>query len=178
MKTFIIATLAATVLAACGGTTAMEHSDYEPLPADQVLIGVEHAMTANGVRQSVLKSDTTLIYDDSASIKLRVVNLTMYNEDGTVRATLTSESGELDQTSNKMVARGSVELVVLGAQGRTVWTEELHYDPTQRRVWSTVHTRTVTARGERLEGDGFTADDQFRNIEVMRPRGTGLRIEF
>jgi LPS export ABC transporter protein LptC len=174
----MLAAVAALGVSACNGATAPQFSDYEPLPADNVMIGVEHVMTSNGVRQSVLKSDTTLMFNDSSMIHLRVVNLIMYTPEGAVRARLTSTTGELDQNTNRMVARGNVVLVVEGPQGRTVWSEELHYDPQQKRLWSDVRTRTVTARGEELIGEGFTADDEFRNVSVRQPRGTGLRIEF
>jgi LPS export ABC transporter protein LptC len=172
------AALAALLLAACNGTTAPHLGDYEPLPADNVMIGVEHMMTSNGVRQSILRSDTTLAFNDSATYQLRGVNLIMYTPEGAVRARLTARSGELDQATNRMVARGSVVLTVEGPNGRTVWSEELHYDPQQKRIWSDVRTRTVTTRGEELIGEGFTADDQFHNVHVTRPQGRGLRIEF
>jgi LPS export ABC transporter protein LptC len=178
MRAMILTALAALGAAACGGTTAPPFGDYDTLPADNVMIDVEHAMTRNGVRQSVLKSDTTLAFNDSSTFHLRGVNLKMYTEEGAVRATLTSQTGELDQTTNRMVARGNVVLVVHGPNGRTIWSEELHYDPQQGRLWSNVRTRTRTDRGEELIGDGFTADDQFSNVSVTQPQGTGLRIEF
>jgi LPS export ABC transporter protein LptC len=172
------ATLAALVLGACDGATEPGSSDYESLPADNILMGVDHAVTVDGVRRSLLRSDTTLVFNDSAMVHLRGVNLEIYADDGQLRATLTSLAGALNQATNRMIARGNVVLVVRGEQGRTVWTEELHYDPAQKRIWSDVLTRTRTDRGEELTGDGFSSDEEFRNFQIQRPRGEGLRIEF
>jgi LPS export ABC transporter protein LptC len=173
------ALLAAIVLAAaCNGATAPVDDDYMALPADQVVYGVEYITTDNGVRRATLKADTALVYNDSALMNLQVVHLELYNDNGTHQATLTSASGELNRNTNKMVARGSVVLVVHGEQGRTVWTEELHYDPNQKRIWSDVHTRSRDARGADLTGDGFTSDDQFTNFRIQGLAGTGLRFDF
>jgi LPS export ABC transporter protein LptC len=174
----LILVLLACVLAACGGPTGPVNEHYESLPADQMFFGVDHSITVGGIRQALLRSDTTLMFNDSAMVALRGVNLEIYTEDGSLRATLTSLTGELDQASRRMVSRGSVVLVVHGPQGRTVWTEELHYDPQQKRIWSDVQTRTRTDRGEELTGDGFSSDEQFQNFRIQNPRGTGLRIEF
>jgi LPS export ABC transporter protein LptC len=177
MRALVILAVAAG-LAACRGTTEPNNGFYESLPADQVLMGVNHAVTVDGVRRSLLRSDTTLVFNDSAAVQLRGVNLEIYGDEGNLRATLTSLSGALNQNTNQMVARGNVVLIVHGAQGRTVWTEELHYDPTQKRIWSDVRTRTRTDRGEELTGEGFSSDEEFRNFQIRQPAGTGIRIEF
>jgi LPS export ABC transporter protein LptC len=177
MRPYFTAALAAAILVACNGTTAPVAQDYESLPADQVLIAVEHSMTNGGIRRSLLKSDTTYMFNDSASVHLRGVNLEMYTETGELRATLTSLTGELDQNTNRMVARGNVVLTVRGANGRTVWSEELHYDPQQGRMWSDVPTRTRTVDGQEMSGDAFTSDDSFSNFRVTNVRGT-TRIQF
>jgi LPS export ABC transporter protein LptC len=154
-------------------------ADYEPLPADQVLEGVEHVMTQAGVRQSVLKADSSLIFDDSAAIHLRGVNLDMFNEQGRLHATLTSAQGRLDQNSNQMVAVGSVVLVIHeGANAGRILTEELHYDPQQRVVWSNVRTERVFPGGQRGTMDSFRADDRFGNFQMQGYRGYAPQLRF
>jgi LPS export ABC transporter protein LptC len=169
---------AVLALAACNGATAPIDENYESLPADQVAFGVEYITTDNGVRRAVLRADTTLMFNDSSVVHLQGVHLDIYTETGTHQATLTSETGDLNQRTNKMIARGDVVLVVHGADGRTVWTEELHYDPSQRRIWSDVRTRSRTANGQEVTGSAFTSDDSFTNFRVTGMTGTGLRVEF
>jgi LPS export ABC transporter protein LptC len=179
MRAIIFAAAAAATIAACGGPTGPVSDNYEPLPADQIFIGVEHAITNAGVRQSLLKSDSTLMFEDSAAIHLRGVNLEMFNETGRLHATLTSATGELDQNTNRMVARGSVVLVIHeGANASTIRTEELHYDPQQRQVWSDVYTERVMRDGRRNTMDSFRVDDQFGNFQARGLRGDAGAIRF
>jgi LPS export ABC transporter protein LptC len=179
MRAIIFAAAAAATVSACGGPTGPVSDNYEPLPADQIFIGVEHAITNAGVRQSLLKSDSTLMFEDSATIHLRGVNLEMFTETGRLHATLTSATGELDQNTNRMVARGSVVLVVHeGANASTIRTEELHYDPQQRQVWSDVFTERVMRDGRRNTMDSFRVDDQFGNFQARGLRGDAGAIRF
>lgn len=166
------------LLTGCNGSTAPVDDNYESLPADQVAYGIEHITTVSGVRRANLHADTTLLFNDSSVTQLRGVELELYNETGTHRATLTSESGELNRSTNAMVARGNVVLVVHGQQGRTVWTEELHYDPTEGRIWSDVATRSRTASGQEIRGDSFTSDDEFSNFRIRGGSGTGFDLGF
>lgn len=171
---------AAVTLTACNGATGpSDNGTYEPLPADNVMVGVEHHMTVAGVRNAKLVADTSLMFNDSSMVQLRGVNLELYDAQGRLRATLTSERGALDQRTNRMIARGTVVLKVSGAQPRTVWTEELHYDPDAKRVWSDVATRMQEAGGVDISGTGFDADDQFTNVNVRGGAGSrarGIRI--
>src|SRR5687768_2165445 len=94
-------------LAACNGTTGPATSDFASLPADQVLVGVEHATTVDGIRRARILSDTTHVFNDSSSVHLIGVNLETYNVNGGITARLTSKSGSLDTNTNKMIARGT-----------------------------------------------------------------------
>jgi LPS export ABC transporter protein LptC len=177
MKLMTSGVLAALFCVACNGTTAPPSSDYESLPADQIMLGMTHQMSNGGIRSAHLTADTALMFNDSTSVKLRNVELELFTEQGTVRATLTSEAGEMDQNTNRMIARGSVVLVVKGANGRTVYTEELHYDPNQKQVWSDVQTRMVFPDGRQNTVKSFRSDDQFDNFTAEGLTGsTGIRF--
>ncbi|HEX6309175.1 MAG TPA: LPS export ABC transporter periplasmic protein LptC [Longimicrobiales bacterium] len=170
------AVLLLVALAACDASTAPVSEDYKPLPADQVFTSVEHFITADGVRRAHLRADTAYVFEDSATMKLRVVHLEMFDQEGRPTSTLTSDRGEYNQATQQTVARGSVVLVIEGPNGGTVWTETLHYDPATKRVWSDVATRFLTNDGKDLHGEGFTADDQFSNINITGGSGTGLPL--
>ena len=91
-------------------------------------------------------------------------------------STLTSDEGEFNRDTQKTVARGNVVLVIPDPNGRTVWTEELHYDPTTKRLWSDVATRMRMNSGLEFNGVRFTADDEFRNVNVPGGSGTNLPL--
>ncbi|HUF50265.1 MAG TPA: LPS export ABC transporter periplasmic protein LptC [Longimicrobiales bacterium] len=178
MRTFLIL-LSAAALIACNGTTGPATGDFDSLPADQVLYGTDHATTVGGIRRSNLKSDTTLIFNDSSAIHLIGVNLETFDVNGRVTAELTSKTGQLDRNTNRMIARGTVVLNVKGAQPQTITTEELHYDPQTKRIWSDVSS--CQRRGvQTLCGSAFTAvtgDNGFTNVQIVNYSGTGIRIE-
>lgn len=179
MRMTPLALFVAAGLAACGGGTGPVTSDYTPLPADQVLEGVEHIMTSAGVRQSVLRSDSTLVFEDSSAVHLRGVHLDMFTETGGTYATLTSLRGRLDQSTNRMIAMGDVELIVHeGPNAGTIRTEELHYDPEQRVVWSDVHTERIWPGGQTGQMNSFRADDRFGQFTMEGYRGYAPQIRF
>lgn len=167
------AALLGAALAACGnsGTEPRAAQEYPQLPADYVLASIKHYMTEDGVRRGVLSSDSAYFYADSAKANLKKVHLVLYGVAGQEVADLTSKTGQLDQRSNAMTARGDVVLVGKGTGAQRVETQELHYDPNQHRIWSDIAS-TIYQNGNRTQTDGFTADDQLQNITMNRVRGT------
>jgi LPS export ABC transporter protein LptC len=174
----IIAFAASAAVLACNGPAAPTNENFTPLPADQVMYGMEHMVSNGGLRTAHLKADTAFMYNDSSSIQLRVVDLDVFDEQGGVRAELTSQSGQLDQNSNRMVARGNVVLVVKGPNARTVYTEELHYDPNQKQIWSDVPVRQVFPDGKENTATSFRSDDQFKNFTARNVTGSAGVIRF
>lgn len=164
------------VLGACDDSTTPLTGEYEPLPADQVATNVNHLFTSEGVRRAQLRADTAFVFNDSSVTHLRGVTLEMYDDQGGLSSTLTSEEGEYNTKSQKTVARGDVVLVVHGPSGRTIWTEELHYDPQRKRIWSDVYTRMLMTTGEELHGEKFTVDDQFVNFDITGGAGRNLPL--
>ncbi len=180
MKHLAFFSAVVVVLAGCSGgaqePTAGE--GYRALAADQVMEGVHHYFTADGVRRGELTADSAYMYDDSARADLRGVHLKMFDTQGRETATLTSRSGVVNNRTQAMVARGGVVLVTTEGNKR-IETEELHYDPNTHRIWSTVAS-TLQQNGTRVTGDGFTADDQMHNLQMTHPRGKveGMKVQF
>lgn len=159
------------VAAACGGAASDPMvAEFQELPADQIMEGVEFSSTSAGVRSATLVSDTAYLFDDSTVMHLRGVDLEVYEETGRQTAHITSRTGVFDQTTQKMIATGNVVLTILG-DGRKIETEELHYDPETRRVWSDVETRMTEQDGTVSTVESFTADDQFTNVQSRGARG-------
>ncbi len=174
----ILMVCAALSLGACQQSLEPATEGYRELPAEQVMIGVTHMPTSNGVRSAIGKYDSVYVREDSSRLDLKGVNLELFEAAGSRTATLTALTGELDTNTDAMVARGSVRLVTV-ADNRIIETEELHYDPTTRRVWSDVAT-TMREGGETTQVEGFTADDQFKQIQFRGARGNlpGMKVRF
>ncbi|HEX7117196.1 MAG TPA: LPS export ABC transporter periplasmic protein LptC [Longimicrobiales bacterium] len=172
--------LFAIVAAACGSGDQgpVAGDEYAGLPADNIVTGLEYFVTRDGIRQAVLHADTGYFYEDSAQVHLVDVHLTLFRGTGEEAAELTSETGELNQRTEAMVARGNV--VLLTVDGRRIETEVLHYDPRRQRIWSDVRT-VHTQNGSRLEGDSFEAEldrtGQLRDLVLREPRGRAESVE-
>ena len=176
MKYRLSLVLLAAASVACNDSTAPPTEDFESLPADQVITNVEHFITSDGVRRAHLQADTAYMFEDSTTTHLRVVRLEMFDDAGNLTSTLTSDKGVYNNATQMTIAIGNVVVIKPGADGRTIWTEELHYDPTTKRVWSDVRTRMLTAGGPDVHAESFTSDDQFTNISTTGGAGTGLPL--
>jgi LPS export ABC transporter protein LptC len=150
---------------------------YKDIPADQIIVNMEQYITESGRQRALLRGDTAYVFEDSAKAHVKKVHLTLYNTDGSERAQLTSREGDFSSTSQAMVARGNVVLVIRGPDSRTVESEELHYDPNQKRIWSDKPTVMRSASGV-LRGSGFESDDQFYNSKVRNASGGGTGLKF
>jgi LPS export ABC transporter protein LptC len=153
---------------------AVAGSGFLDLPADQVVFDLDTDIKDLGVLRARLHADTAHIWEDSAQTLMFPLDLKLYDDDGGEAAHLTAREGQLDSRTNKMVARGEVVLVTTDGD-RRILTEELHYDPRSKRIWSDVHT--VFFEGDsRMEGAGFQADDQMTNVEVFQSIGENIRL--
>lgn len=172
-----VVAIAASATVACGDDEdPVAGRDFRDLPADQVMFDAQHDIKDLGVLRARLRADTSYVYEDSARTVMFPVDLRLYNANGAETAHLTSREGELDTRTNKMVARGNVVLVTTEGN-RRILTEELHYDPRTRRIWSDVET--VVFEGEtRLQGQGFSADEDMKNIQIKKGTGENIEIEF
>ena len=177
VRNFVI--IAVLWTAACGGAadTPTNASDYQDLPADQIVTGMEQYVTVAGKQRAILRGDTAYVFDDSMKAHVKNVNLTLYDELGRESAQLTSQEGEFSNVSQAMIARGNVVLVTRGADPRTIETEELHYDPNTKRIWSEKAT-TMRSRSGVLRGSGFTSDDEFKNTRITNASGSGSGLRF
>ena len=174
--------LFAVVFAGCsngGDITPAGTADYEGIEADQIVVGMEQFVTESGRLKAVLRGDTAFIFEDSAKAHVKKVDMRLFDAAGAESAQLTSKAGDFNNSTQAMVARGSVVLITRGENARTIETEELHYDPNTKRIWSTKPT-VMREGGSTLRGTGFEADDQFVNVRVTNARssGGGMRIQF
>ncbi|MEZ4414693.1 MAG: LPS export ABC transporter periplasmic protein LptC [Gemmatimonadota bacterium] len=165
--------LATTILsAACeqATTTNVVPPELVNLQADNLVLGMEHEITQNGVRYATLHADTAYYFKDDGKYELLSVSLQVFTTTGVERATMTSEWGELTEATEAMVARRNVVLLLPDRDGR-LETSELNYDPMNEKFWSDSAT-VFTEAGRVTRGTGFEADLNFTNIRV---RGASIR---
>jgi LPS export ABC transporter protein LptC len=168
----------ALVLGMAGGAVACSSESqvatvpdaYLTFDADGIVFQMTHRITQDGRLQGLVQADTAIQWQDSSAIHLRVLELTVLEESGEVRAIVTARRGVLDTRSNRMTAYGNVVMIVPG-QNRRLESEELHYDPQGDRIRS--DSAFVFTEGTRVtRGRAFRSDLDFRNFEIIG-RGGG-----
>jgi LPS export ABC transporter protein LptC len=141
--------------------------------ADAVTISGEYYFSnAQGIRASHLRFDTLYTWNDSINSEARGPALTIFNEDGSQRALVTSREGIIDSRFESFIARGSVVLDV-PAQMLHLETEELRYDSQTDQI-STDTCFLLMREGQApLRGSRFRSDIEFQSIQAENTGGCG-----
>jgi hypothetical protein len=58
--------------------------------------------------------------------------------------------------------------------GKTLYTEDFYWDQDKAIIYSNVHVLQISEDGSRLSGDGFKANEDMTDWQVVRPRGAIL----
>lgn len=138
--------------------------------ADQILFGMSYVITTEGVRRARVQADTAYFYSPTQTAELRTVKVTFYNAQGTATSTLTCREGTYRWRTGDMEGRGNVRVVT--NDGRRLTTAALNYYQTRNEVESD-SSFVFEGPDQRVVGDGFTSDPDFRRLVAKRPRGTG-----
>jgi len=165
-------------LAACqdGATTPTAAEETPEMRADQIMYGVEHRMTAEGIRRAVMFGDTAYVQQGGGQIDVVGVRMVFYDENGKETGDLTSETGTYQLRAGTMVAEGSVVLRTDGdGMRRVLETEKLHFDVNGDRLWSDAAV-TMREGGRTIQGTSFQSDGRFQNVTIQRAATSGAPL--
>lgn len=151
---------------------------FEELSADEVLYGVSHTLTTDGVREAILAADSLFGWRDSLHTWAIGFSLRVFADGtGEAQATITAERGRLQGPNRPPTeSRSEAELVALGDavlripdQDREIRSDELLISTSRDLIWS---NRPVVMReaGCEIEGTRFEADMSFREVKVWRTK--------
>ena len=96
------------------------------------------------------------------------IHIVFYDSIGGVRSTLDADYAISYSGSKIMEAKNNV--VAVNSEGKTLYTEELIWDQRKHKIYTENEVKIVTQK-EILFGDGLTADENFSNWHISRPRG-------
>ncbi|MBM4183856.1 MAG: LPS export ABC transporter periplasmic protein LptC [Gemmatimonadetes bacterium] len=168
--------LAALALGACEETAPpVVANDFMQGIDAPVVFGMVSYITTNGVREGRVEADTAFTFADSTKVDLRVMRVTFYDAEGNERATVRGRTGEWNQDTDRMVARGDVELFVY-TDSSTLRSSEIFYDPDIDRIWSDSATVRTLKNGTETRGSAFESDIEFTNVRILNVRGDAGRI--
>lgn len=141
--------------------------DLLAMKADQVVIGMEHLLTRDGLRRGLLKADTAWFLQDSSLVRLRPVDLTFFGGGGHEVSDLEAREGIYDMRSGDMEAIGGVVVRSRGEFQR-LETERLKYHAAEDLL------RTDTAfvlyrESSTIRGQALVSDPALDSTQVVRP---------
>jgi LPS export ABC transporter protein LptC len=136
--------------------------------ADQKIIEMSTRVFEDGMARSHVTADTAYVYQARQVMDLRNMRVTFYDEQGVQSSVLTARQGMYTMTNGSLDARGGVR--VESTDGKLLLTEHLIYDKTTLEIRSDT-LFTYTSPTERLTGNGFKSDLDFRNVVIDQPRG-------
>jgi LPS export ABC transporter protein LptC len=143
--------------------------------ADQIVFGLNHQLTSDGVLRTRVQADTAYFYQMSQKATMRHIKVTFYSPEGRETSTLTADSGLYEWRTQNMEAHGHV-VAVTPDQRRLTTTVLTYHKDKQEIVGSEPFVFDSPER--HLEGDGFTSDPDFKNVVTQRPRrGTIGKVE-
>ena len=138
--------------------------------ADQVLEGMSHYITNDGIQRAHVRADTAYMYSPSQTAELRNVHITFFDTRGAQTSTLSAREGTYHWRTGDMEARGSV--VVVRTDGATLRSEVIRYSQAKNQV-SSDQPFVFEEPTRHIEGEGFTSDPDFKVVTAIRPKGTG-----
>ncbi len=99
------------------------------------------------------------------------VFIEFFNDKGEVKSTLTSKYAIRYDQTKKMEAKN--EVVVVNEHGEQLFTNDLIWDETTRKIKTIGRVKVVTKK-ETLDGEGLDANEDFSEWEILKPIGHGL----
>lgn len=158
-------------LAGCSSQTSTPVADasVQDIDADYVMLGMDNKLTLAGVRNGEVLADSAWGRNDSATVNMRGVRMTLFDDQGFERAKVTSLEGVFNQRTEELMAYGDVILEVTD-QGVRIESSMLGYDPLRDEIWSDSVTHAVID-GTTTDGTCFRSDLQFQGWSVCDPRG-------
>ena len=94
----------------------------------------------------------------------------VYDKEGRKTTRLTANRGRYIKKKNKYVAIGNVVVVNL-LKNEELRTEELHWTPTDRQIFTDERV-TIKTPNELIKGTALKADESFTRYTIYKPDGT------
>ena len=136
--------------------------------ADQVMLGVEHYLTRNGVRTGRVLADTAYTYEDASQVDLRGLRIEFFDESGADDGVLTSLSGLYDLQSGDLTVRGQVVIDGRLDEGppSRLETDSLVYTAADDHLTTDASWVLSHGDGSVERGVGLITDSSLESIET------------
>lgn len=149
----------------------VEQFNLDDNAPDQQTEEIELIVTDSGRVNLTLSSAIVEEYMEEKLTKLKGgFILKFYNPQGDVRSFLSAKNGEIYTFDKKMKAMDSVVFKNI-ATDQVLYTEELIWDQTTHKIFSSKNVRIVEKNNKVLTGVGLITDESFNDPVILRPSG-------
>jgi LPS export ABC transporter protein LptC len=163
----VVACLSA--LTACGdsGEPPLVAEDALSLneEANQVVFGLEHWVTREGIRRARIMADTAFFIEERAQVELRVMHVVFFDVAGDTTSILTSAKGTYHWNTQDMVAEEDV-VVVNPSDGSRIETSVLYYNRGEDRIWGDQSAKMWKSDGTVVEGTSFETNSRMDDVVI------------
>ncbi len=142
--------------------------------ADQVVFGLVHTLTHDGVLRARVEADSAYFFEQSQMAELFSLKVVFFSAQGEESSTINANEGTYRWRTGEMEARDDV--VGVTPDGKRLTTTVLSYSPSKDELTGP-EAFVFDAPDQHLEGAAFTADPDFSTVTATRPRGTVGRID-
>ena len=165
--------LLAAVIAGCDGEDPGQVANQrtKPLP-DQVISEFDLTETSMGRKDWHMEADRAYVYERRNILETEVVEVTFFDEDGSVRSVLKADYARIDRSTDDMEAQGNV--VVTGSDGVKLETETLNWQSETRQI-SSDDSVTVYRNDDILSGWGFRGDPDLGSFRILKDMKATIR---
>lgn len=123
-----------------------------------------------GLLRVEMKSPRQIRFIDGNRLYPDTINVNFFDPGGTtIVTTLRADSGRYDNRQSIYIVKGNVRVVKIQEQ-ETLYTDELNWNPTTRKVYTEKHIRSINKlTGNVNEGEGMTTPQDFSHIVIKKP---------
>ncbi|MFC1799364.1 LPS export ABC transporter periplasmic protein LptC [Candidatus Eisenbacteria bacterium] len=172
-RTALAALVLAAALTGCAGDDPDQVAGQKskPLP-DQVISEFGLTETSMGRKDWHMEAEKAYVYDKRNVLETDVVEVTFFDEDGSIRSVLKADYARLNRSTDDMEARGNV--VVTGADGVKLETQALNWQSETRQIASD-DSVTVYRNEDILTGWGFRGDPDLGSFRILKDMKATIR---
>jgi len=172
-RTALVALALAAALTGCAGDDPdrVAGKRSKPLP-DQVISGFGLTETSMGRKDWHMEAEKAYVYEKRNILETEVVEVTFFDEDGSIRSVLKADYARLNRSTDDMEARGNV--VVTGADGVKLETQALTWQSESRQIASD-DSVTVYRNEDILTGWGFRGDPDLGSFRILKDMKATIR---
>lgn len=169
--------LVVLLAAACRSEEPVETAGPEllDLGADQIMVGMQHLVTREGILRARVEADTAFTFQDSALVHMRPLHVTFFGPEGREMSDLRAARGTYHLGSSDVRAEGDV-VVIDRRKDQRLETESIVYDAMANELRSEEPFVLERPAGT-LRGTGFVSDPEMDTVQVRRPAGEARGTE-